>query len=353
MQQINCEFAECYYLTEEGKVYNSDTDKMICADKAHCFRLKTKDNITKKISLKVLYKKVYGKNFCYDNIENLENETWKPIELTDDIYWISSKGRVKSLVNYEAIILKPSLVNGYERVDIYQEGKRSSKLISRLVAASFLPLPQYQDMQLHHINGERSCNNVENLVWLTPKQHQEEHRKMKQEKEKIDNVRAATISKTVPNQRILTIHKEPTDKEHKYTANNLEALDEAAARLQSKCGFKLYMYLAKNQDKYNFALYSSNFCAWCGCAMTAYNTAFKELQSEGYLIPKEPGSTIYTFYDKAQKESENLKNSVVNVEIPREKVEELAAAREEFTFQAAAVILWQYNEKTYCYIAAI
>ena len=50
----------------------------------------------------------------------------------------------------------------------------------------------------------------------------------------------------VPNQREVTVAKEPTDKAHKYTANNLAALDEAARRLQSKGGFKLYMYLAKN-----------------------------------------------------------------------------------------------------------
>lgn len=51
---------------------------------------------------------------------------------------------------------------------------------------------------------------------------------------------------TVPNQRTITVSKEKTDKQHRYTANNLEALDEAARRLQSKGGFKLYMYLAKN-----------------------------------------------------------------------------------------------------------
>ena len=44
---------------------------------------------------------------------------------------------------------------------------------------------------------------------------------------------------TVPNQRVLTIHKDPTDKQHKYTVNNLEAMGEAARRLQSKAGFKL------------------------------------------------------------------------------------------------------------------
>ena len=80
---------------------------------------------------------------------------------------------------------------------------------------------------------------------------------------------------TVPNQRVLTIHKEPTDKQHKYTCNSLEALGEAAKRLQSKGGFKLYMYLAKNQDKYNFALSSSDFCNWSGLGIAAYRTAFE------------------------------------------------------------------------------
>lgn len=138
-------------------------------------------------------------------------------------------------------------------------------------------------------------------------------------------------SKTVPNQRFLTVHKELTDKEHKYTTNNLAALDEAALRLQSKCGFKLYMWLAKNQDKYEFPLYSSTFCAWCGCALTAYNTAFKELEEEGYLIPKEPGSKVYTFYDKSQKENEKLKNDVI-IEIPTEKVEEIKNIKDQFVF---------------------
>ena len=57
---------------------------------------------------------------------------------------------------------------------------------------------------------------------------------------------------SVPNQRLLTVSKEPTNKANLFTANNLEALGQAAKRLQSKGGFKLYMYLAKNQDKYSF-----------------------------------------------------------------------------------------------------
>ena len=102
---------------------------------------------------------------------------------------------------------------------------------------------------------------------------------------------------TVPNQRVLTIHKEPTDKQHKFTCNSLEALGEAAKRLQSKGGFKLYMYLAKNQDKYNFALSSSDFCNWSGLGIAAYRTAFEELEKQGYLIINGSSTNNYIFYD--------------------------------------------------------
>jgi hypothetical protein len=132
---------------------------------------------------------------------------------------------------------------------------------------------------------------------------------------------------TVPNQRVITVTKETCDKKHLYTANNIAALDEAAYRLQSTGGFKLYMYMAKNQDKHKFALSSSDFMRWSGLKNTAYNTAFKELISEGYLILKEGTETVYTFYDKSQ-----LPEEVITIEVPEEKVEEIQKAKEEFIF---------------------
>jgi hypothetical protein len=62
------------------------------------------------------------------------------------------------------------------------------------------------------------------------------------------------------------------------------------------------MYLAKNQHHYEFALSSSAFCEWSGLGMTAYNSAFKELREEGYLIPKDSSNekeTRFLFYDKS------------------------------------------------------
>ena len=134
---------------------------------------------------------------------------------------------------------------------------------------------------------------------------------------------------TVPKQRVIRVNKELTDKQNIYTKNNLSALDEAARRLQSKGGFKLYMYLAKNQDKYEFALSSSAFCDWSGLGMTAYNSAFKELREEGYLIPKDGSNkkeTRFIFYEKSKKPEPEDQQTIIENE--KEKVEKIQQIRE-------------------------
>ena len=133
----------------------------------------------------------------------------------------------------------------------------------------------------------------------------------------------------VPNQREITVSKQPTNKANKYTANNLEALNEAARRLQTKGGFKLYMYLAKNQDKYNFNLSSNDFMLWSGIGYTAYDTAFDELIAEGYLVADEKDKDTYTFFDKSKKTKEDTD---IEIQFPKEKVKEIREVKKKFEF---------------------
>ena len=104
--------------------------------------------------------------------------------------------------------------------------------------------------------------------------------------------------KTVPNQRTIKVGKSTTDKAHKYTMNNLEALAEASKNLQTLGGFKLYMYLAKNQDDYEFALSSADFKEWSGLGYRAFTTAFEELIKKGYIVPLNNKFSRYFFRDK-------------------------------------------------------
>lgn len=142
MKQVNNGYADYYYLLEDGSLYNAAANQLIKISDKHNYILRTTENTRKKVSLKTLYKLVYNKSFSLDNIQNLNDEQWKEIDYTDGQYFISNKGRVKSLQGYKAIILK-AFVNqrGYARVDIVENGKRQTRLIHRLVAAAFLPFP--------------------------------------------------------------------------------------------------------------------------------------------------------------------------------------------------------------------
>ena len=102
-----------------------------------------------------------------------------------------------------------------------------------------------------------------------------------------------------PNQRNITVNKQDCNKSNLYTMNNLSAIDQAAGRLISKAGFKLYIYIAKNQNKYNFNLSSKDFMKWAYCQRTA----------QGYLIKKQNTDNCYMFYDKSQ-----LNDDIINIE---------------------------------------
>ena len=177
MIKIENGYKECYYLTEDGMVYNSDTNKYREADKEKRFSLQTIDGKCKKISLKVLYRMVYGKNYCNDEIGDLRGEKWIEIENTDGMYYVSNKGRIKSLKGYNAIVLKANKTkSGYCRLEIVQNGERVAKFVHRLVAVAFLPIPDSIDMELHHKDCNKENNASDNLEWLTMAEHKKKHK---------------------------------------------------------------------------------------------------------------------------------------------------------------------------------
>lgn len=180
--QINGIYEEYYYLTEEGLVYNIKRDKYIKPDLSHTFSLRTKEGVYKKIALKTLYRQVFNKEFCIDNIIDLKDEEWRNIKDTNGRYMISNKGRVKSLTGYEAKILKYNInQKGYYRVELQYPDSPIRKvfMVHRLVADAFLEPPKSIEHQLHHIDLNISNNTVENLIWLSPSEHRKWHQQIK------------------------------------------------------------------------------------------------------------------------------------------------------------------------------
>ena len=117
------------------------------------------------------------------------------------------------------------------------------------------------------------------------------------------------IYKTSPNQKTITVKKEPTDKQHYYTSINLQALELAAIDLKAGA-FKLWIYLGINQDKFTFGLSNKAAFEYFGIKKDQYDSAVKELIEKGYLI--EDKKNIYIFNEIKSGKKPPLKTGKTN-----------------------------------------
>lgn len=91
------------------------------------------------------------------------DESWKNIDGWPGKYMISTSGQIRSYINTgpRGKILKPyPCKQGYLRVRF---GKKT-KAVHRLVLETFLGP---SDLEVNHINGNKSDNRLENLEYLT------------------------------------------------------------------------------------------------------------------------------------------------------------------------------------------
>ena len=173
-----------YYITESGKVYKlKPKEKELKIDKLNRFYMINDNGKENRISLKTIYRQAFNKEYCIDNIEDLPGEVWKPIENTDNKYYISNCGRVKSYCSYYAKILLffTSQKNNYYQVKIDNKNKK----VHRLVAFAFCD-NKYQsnkDLQIHHKDNNKHNNNANNLEILTIEEHKKRHYKKGKEKQ--------------------------------------------------------------------------------------------------------------------------------------------------------------------------
>lgn len=112
---------------------------------------------------------------------------------------------------------------------------------------------------------------------------------------------------SVPNQRIISVKKAKADKNNLYAIFNLEALQRACNLLVSKAGFKLYVYCARHQNNFTFALSREDFMQYANVAETAYKTAVNELITYGYLVETETKGR-YIFNELGNRKEKELIN---------------------------------------------
>lgn len=109
-------------------------------------------------------------------------EEWKEVPGFEEIYEVSTTGRVRSLdrvVDHPVSIkktvrgreLKPARKkSGYYHVNLQKGGKQHTKYIHRLVLEVFVsPCPE--GMECRHLDYDQSNNNLSNLEWGTHKEN--------------------------------------------------------------------------------------------------------------------------------------------------------------------------------------
>jgi len=98
---------------------------------------------------------------------NLQGEIWKKIRLeTKTTYYISNKGRVKSLAYNKPKILNGKLVLGYLTIDFTINGQRKNILIHTLVAKYFIGKPPKNSFIIHR-DYNKLNNAASNLKYVT------------------------------------------------------------------------------------------------------------------------------------------------------------------------------------------
>jgi len=94
-------------------------------------------------------------------------ERWKPVLGYEFLYDVSSLGRVRSLYGRlpDGAVMKDRDSLGYRRVSLRRDGKYKDIMVHRLVANAFLGAKE--NMEVNHIDGDKSNNRLSNLEWTT------------------------------------------------------------------------------------------------------------------------------------------------------------------------------------------
>lgn len=104
-------------------------------------------------------------------------EVWRDIKGYEDLYQVSSLGRIKSFAKWKengngGFWLKESIKKnhiskrGYIVTDLYKNKKRKTWAVHRLIAVAFIPNLENKPY-INHKNGIKTDNRIENLEWCT------------------------------------------------------------------------------------------------------------------------------------------------------------------------------------------
>lgn len=112
---------------------------------------------------------------------------------------------------------------------------------------------------------------------------------------------------TVANQKLITTKSAKHDKNNIYAMINIDAMEKAMTLLKPNT-YKVWCYMAKNQNNYTFALSCVDACRFCKMTKPTYLKCVQELIETGYLV--NTGGNAYDFYEMLPEEEQVLEITV-------------------------------------------
>ena len=110
------------------------------------------------------------------NVDFISGEEWRTLPEYPN-YMFSNLGRVYSF--YRNKIIQPYEYNirtGYYRIDLSVDKKVIKVMIHRVIATAFHSNPDNKPI-VHHIDHDVRNNKADNLMWVTPQEHKEFHKR--------------------------------------------------------------------------------------------------------------------------------------------------------------------------------
>ena len=101
---------------------------------------------------------------------NSLKEIWRPVVGYEDLYEVSTRGRVRSKKTGKIKIASKG-TGGYVKIMISKNYSQRLLSVHRLVAEAFIPKQEGKEY-VDHINTIRTDNRVENLRWVTKSENQ-------------------------------------------------------------------------------------------------------------------------------------------------------------------------------------